>query len=107
METNMPMNLDTLNEKELLELRANVDRALKTLDARRKAAARKAAEVAAAEFGFSLNELLSAKAAAAGKGAAKYRNPADESQTWSGRGRQPAWFKAGMAAGRAVSDFEF
>ena len=31
-----------------------------------------------------------------GKVAPKYRNPADPSQAWSGRGRQPRWFKAAL-----------
>lgn len=26
----------------------------------------------------------------------KYQNPADPSQTWSGRGRQPAWFASAL-----------
>lgn len=33
---------------------------------------------------------------------AKYRNPADASQTWSGRGREPGWFKDAIAAGRSA-----
>lgn len=32
--------------------------------------------------------------------AAKYRNPADASQTWNGRGPKPKWFKAALAAGK-------
>lgn len=30
----------------------------------------------------------------------KYRNPADPSQTWSGRGRQPHWFADALAGGK-------
>src|SRR5215213_5673616 len=29
----------------------------------------------------------------------KYRNPVDPSQTWSGRGKQPAWVKRLLQAG--------
>src|SRR6476646_2337563 len=35
-----------------------------------------------------------------GKVAPKYRNPADHSQTWSGRGRQPRWYKAALRKGK-------
>lgn len=47
--------------------------------------------------------------AAAGAGAGrkvapKYRNPADPSQTWAGRGVQPRWFRDALAAGRAADD---
>jgi DNA-binding protein H-NS len=84
--------------------------------------ARKAAEKAAADFGFSLAELSGgtakrgpgrpAKGAKPGRkpakkapAPAKYKNPADATQTWSGRGRQPAWFKDGVAAGNKPEDF--
>jgi len=43
----------------------------------------------------------------AGKGnkvAAKYRNAAT-GDTWSGRGLQPKWLKAALAAGRKLTDF--
>jgi DNA-binding protein H-NS len=36
-----------------------------------------------------------------GSVAPKYRNPADPSQTWSGRGRQPRWFKAALRKGKS------
>jgi len=32
---------------------------------------------------------------------AKFRNPEDAKQTWSGKGRQPDWFKKAVAAGKA------
>jgi DNA-binding protein H-NS len=33
----------------------------------------------------------------------KYRNPANKSETWSGRGRQPGWFAAAIKAGKKES----
>jgi DNA-binding protein H-NS len=38
------------------------------------------------------------------KVAAKYRDPAT-GDTWSGRGLQPKWLKAALAAGRSIADF--
>jgi DNA-binding protein H-NS len=38
------------------------------------------------------------------KVAAKYRNKTT-GETWSGRGLQPKWLRAELAAGRALSDF--
>ena len=35
---------------------------------------------------------------------AKYRNPADASQTWAGRGKRPRWFNAALAAGKKEKD---
>jgi DNA-binding protein H-NS len=59
--------------------------------------------------GFTLSELLTeaegkkpAKKTGKGKGgtvAPKYRNPQNSSETWTGRGRFPAWVKALKDAG--------
>jgi len=57
--------------------------------------------------GISVKELMSGKAANRAKAApagAKYRNPADPSQEWSGRGRQPNWIKAWTASGKNIDD---
>jgi DNA-binding protein H-NS len=35
----------------------------------------------------------------------KYRNPADPSQTWAGRGKQPRWLVSQIKAGKRVDDF--
>jgi len=35
---------------------------------------------------------------------AKYANPADASDTWSGRGRKPRWFEAALRDGRTPAD---
>lgn len=42
----------------------------------------------------------------AGKVAAKYRNPADPSQTWTGRGLAPRWMQDLLAAGKDKAEFE-
>ena len=110
----MKYNLKTMSRKELEKLRADVDKALEQVSSRELDAARKAAEKAAAAHGFSLAQLTGAEAPApkkrgrkpgpkAGKpkkvGAPRYKNPADASQTWTGKGRQPVWFKDAVAAG--------
>jgi len=35
----------------------------------------------------------------------KYRNPADRSETWAGRGKQPRWLVAQLKAGKKIDDF--
>ncbi len=35
----------------------------------------------------------------------QYRNSADASQTWTGRGKQPRWLVAAIAAGAKKEDF--
>ncbi|HVT31778.1 MAG TPA: H-NS histone family protein [Rhodanobacteraceae bacterium] len=34
----------------------------------------------------------------------KYRNPADPSQTWTGRGKRPRWFNAALSSGKKEKD---
>lgn len=35
----------------------------------------------------------------------KYRNPADKTQTWAGRGIQPRWLVAALKSGKRLEDF--
>jgi len=35
----------------------------------------------------------------------KYRNPAEPSETWSGRGKQPRWLTAQLKSGKRLDDF--
>lgn len=99
----MPIDLDSMSKEELVALRKNVDKALASFEKRQREAALAAAQKAAQEHGFSLDEILGKKAA--GKTSVpKYRNPEDPSQTWTGRGRQPAWYKAAIEAGKSPEE---
>ncbi|KNG94367.1 H-NS family nucleoid-associated regulatory protein [Pseudaestuariivita atlantica] len=98
------MNLDEMSKDELLELKGKVEKALKTVDQRKKADALKAAEMAAKEHGFSLDQLTKGRSGSVS--VAKYRNPDDASQTWTGRGRKPTWFLNALAAGKSADDME-
>lgn len=40
-----------------------------------------------------------------GRAEPKYRNPANPSETWSGRGRQPRWLATLIQEGKAPSEF--
>lgn len=35
----------------------------------------------------------------------KYRNPADRTETWTGRGLRPRWLTAAMKGGKKLEDF--
>lgn len=99
----MNFDIDSLNREELQALIKDAEKALKSVEARRMAEAKRAAEKAAKEFGFSLDEVLGASPKGS-KGAAKYANPADASQTWTGRGRKPNWVIEALAAGKSLDD---
>ncbi|TCJ13204.1 H-NS histone family protein [Parasulfuritortus cantonensis] len=58
-------------------------------------------------LGVSLEELLAApKPRAAGKVAAKYANPANPEQTWTGRGKRPLWVGECLASGKTLDDLK-
>jgi len=99
----MSLDLNAMSKDELVALRTEVDKALKSIDSRRKAEALKAAQEAAREHGFTLAELTDG-AKPTRKVAAKFANPADAAQTWSGRGRQPIWFRDALASGASEDD---
>lgn len=62
----------------------------------------------AASIGTTPEALLKQQAGGRGGGGAKveakYRNPDDPSQTWSGRGKRPQWINEALAAGKTLED---
>ena len=103
----MAVDISKMSRKDLEKLQKEIDKTLANMAKVEKREARKAAEKAAAKFGFSLAELTGA----AGKSkksvasaAPKFANPEDPSQTWSGRGRQPQWYKDAITAGKKQED---
>lgn len=105
----MAIDLDALSRKELIELQSDIEAALKAAEVRERKEALKAAELAVAEFGFSLEELSGGKARGGGKTSKsppKYCNPANPDETWTGRGRKPNWVHAALASGADITDLE-
>jgi DNA-binding protein H-NS len=105
-ETSMDINLDGMTLKELKSLHSRVGRAVATYEDRRKKEAIAALDEQARAMGFaSLSEVLGGggprKRAPA---TMKYANPADKTQTWSGRGRKPHWFAAALKNGTKPDD---
>lgn len=56
-------------------------------------------EEMAENAGFTLDEVMQAAASKKRIVAAKYQNPSDPAQTWSGRGRKPRWVEELVASG--------
>jgi DNA-binding protein H-NS len=108
---------ENMSRKELMEMRARIDRAIAAVADRDKRNALKAAEAAAREHGYSLEELVesmgtlrgrgrgrAAAKASGGDATVRYRNPDDPTQTWSGRGRRPGWIKEAEGKGRSLDE---
>ncbi|PJI85333.1 DNA-binding protein H-NS [Yoonia maricola] len=111
----MKPDLKSMTRKELEKLKTNVEKALVKLAEKEKKAARAAAEKAAASHGFSLAELTGdtapkavrkRKAGPKTASVPKYQNPANADQTWTGKGRQPDWFKAAIKSGTSPDAME-
>lgn len=64
------------------------------------------------QYGFSKSELGLPGKAGAGKARAtasklaKYANPANPNETWTGHGRKPGWFTAALARGVQESSMQ-
>ncbi len=101
----MAIDLNVLSLKELKDLQSQVAKAISGFEDRRKKQALAELEEKARTLGFSLSELTGSTAPRKRAPAvAKYANPDDESDTWSGRGRKPRWFAAALKAGKMPED---
>lgn len=120
----MNVNIEQLSPQELAALIRRASNRRKVLAKRKPAAQTKAAVARLLKSaGWTFEELYgkagAASAAAAPKKARKaakgrstgkvvppkYRNPANEKDTWTGRGRQPRWLAAEIAKGRSLDEF--
>lgn len=116
---NMELNKLSLSELKRQKTRIEAEINRRTINSKRDLL--KKVQKLAAEAGVPLSELLGKKEAAPkaaktgkaavkktrgskGKVAPKYRNPADASQTWTGRGRQPLWVSGYTATGKSITD---
>lgn len=103
-------SVDKLSLKELIELEAKVAKAISAArEKERNELKRKMAEMAETH-GFSVTELFGGgRGARGGKskavGIARYANPDDRSDTWTGRGRKPNWLLERLKKGAKLDDF--
>ncbi|MEO6300073.1 MAG: H-NS histone family protein [Paracoccaceae bacterium] len=101
----MTIDLETLSLKELKDLQSQVAKAVSSFEDRKKKDALAALEEIARARGFTLAELMGTSSVRKRTPAvAKYANPGNTSDTWSGRGRKPRWFAAALAAGKTPDD---
>jgi DNA-binding protein H-NS len=109
--------LDTMSKEDLAKERAAMQARLKAIekaeaeyDGRRLKELKAEIEKRLAEEGYTLNDLVDGRSATkrsskdAAKNAPKYRHPENPSLTWSGRGRQPGWYKEALESGKAPED---
>lgn len=110
----MKIDLKGMSRKELEKLQKDVAKALNRISDKELKAVRDEAAKLAAKHGYTLADItgdapakkVSKAKAPKTKAPAKYANPTDKSQTWTGKGRQPVWYKEAIASGTAPATLE-
>ena len=101
----MNIDLHALSLKDLKDLQSQVGKAIANFEDRRKREVLMELDEIARSKGFSLSELTNAAPVRKRTpSTAKYANPANKADTWSGRGRKPRWFSEALAKGRKPED---
>ncbi len=98
------MNFANMSFADLHELKKKLDDEIASRQKEEKASAKKKILEIARLHGLRLEEMAGGHKERAPV-APKYANPADKSQTWTGRGRQPVWVAQLLASGKRLEDF--
>lgn len=99
------MDLSNLSASDLRNLQEQVKRELKKRETQDLQKAKEEILAIAQRVGLPLKELIATNPR--GKGgtvAARFRNPDDSAQQWTGRGRQPKWVKDWVDGGKSIDD---
>lgn len=99
------IDLDNMSLDALKDLQREVNKAVATFENRKRKEALAALEEKARQFGFTMAELTGTKIPRQRSASvAKYANPANPSDTWTGRGRKPKWFMEAIESGKTEAD---
>lgn len=97
------MDLSNFSLAELRQLQDDIKKQMKKREQDDMSKAREQILAIAQSVGVSVKELVGTGIRAkTGTVAVRYRNPADASQQWTGRGRQPKWVKEWTDAGKSM-----
>jgi DNA-binding protein H-NS len=104
------IDLSSYNLSELKNLQADIEKQIKDRQQQELKKAREQILAIAQDLGVSVESLLAnggakSKGTSGKKAQAQYQNPADNAQTWTGRGRQPRWIAEGLSNGKTLEDF--
>ena len=97
------MDLSALDRDDLLRLEKDVNRAFRTCEKRKRDEALREMQLVADKHEISMKDVVQGSQGRSLQ-PARYRHPENPALTWSGRGRQPAWFKEAIDAGTARDD---
>src|SRR4051794_17710385 len=99
-------NVDKMSLKDLVALEAKLASAIAEARTRERSEVKRQMAELASSSGFSISDLFgSGKKNGRSVGAAKYANPDNPEDTWTGRGRKPNWLLAKLKKGAKQDDF--
>ena len=104
------IRLSAFNIKELESLQKKIEKEIKKRRSKTQEEGLKKIKLIAAEYGLSASELKNLSVVKArkvkpktgkkrGPVAPKYRDPVNNTNTWTGRGRKPKWVEAFLSSG--------
>lgn len=97
------VDLSDLDRDELLQLQKDVDAALRSFEKRKRDQALSEMQKVAEKHGLALKDVMQGGTKRSVQ-VPKYKHPENPALTWSGRGRQPDWFKEAIEAGHRRDD---
>src|SRR5262245_21112266 len=98
-------DLDRMSLRELQEFELKVQKARASAQERNRMDLRKKIETMVTDAGFKLSDIFGGRGGKGRTVAAKYANPDDPSETWTGRGRKPRWLTAKIQEGAKMEKF--
>lgn len=105
----MAVDIKNLNHNQLADLIAKAQARQGEMSKERITKVREQIQAILKKEGLTLDEVFPSRGAAKSKRAgttvaAKFRDPANPENTWSGRGKRPRWFNDALKAGKKEKD---
>ena len=97
--------LEKMSYVQLLDLQKKVEAVIAAKRTEDALATKEQLRAIAEKAGFDIKELFGKRGSPKGSGIAKYRNPMDTAQTWTGRGRKPNWLVDAVKKGAKLESF--
>src|SRR5215470_14864114 len=101
----MAVNLKSMTASQLLILRNDIDARLNDMAEELEKQLVQIKGISAPKRGRKPSHQVRRHPLAGRKVEPKYRNSADHSQTWTGRGRKPRWLTAALKSGEKLKSF--
>jgi DNA-binding protein H-NS len=97
--------IEKLSYVELINLQKRIEEAIAEKRAADAQTTKEQLRQIAEKAGFDIKELFGRRGSPKGTAVAKYRNPKDSAQTWTGRGRKPNWLVDAVKKGAKLESF--